>query len=77
MNTALAFRPSPSPYAPPMAVNEDGSVPSRDALLTLKSLTSRVDRALSGNFTTTTKRAEARELLVQVVKAAWALRRSL
>lgn len=73
----LAFTKQPSPYAPPMKVDKAGRSPALDHLLTLTSLTRRVERSLSGSFTTETKRAEARELLVQIVKTAWALRRCL
>lgn len=51
--------------------------PARNALFELASKLRRIEASLSGNFSTPTKIGEARELLVEIVRLAWVLRRAL
>lgn len=50
---------------------------ARDSLLSLTSSVRRVETALSGSYSTPAKHDEARELLTEIVRLAWVLRRSL
>jgi hypothetical protein len=70
-------RPSPSrsPYAPSGAFDEEtGRNAVQDLKLSLTSNMRRVESALSGSFTTNTKKAEAKRLLAEIERKARELR---